>query len=503
VTVPRVVIAAPGSGHGKTTVATGLLGALRERGLKVSPHKVGPDYIDPGYHALAAGRPGRNLDPWLVGEDQVVPLFTRGARTPEPADIAVIEGVMGLFDGVADPHGASGPAGFASTAHVARLLAAPVVLVVDASGVSASAAALLHGFTTWDPGTRVGGVIFNKAGSPRHEELLRAAADAAGVPVLGVLRRGDRLTVPSRHLGLIPAAELGAPALAAVAAMSGLVAAGVDLEAVLRLARAAGPLPGGAGEGHDEEPPSERPRRPLPRRVLQFCPAAQELPRLNAELEYSAPVVAIAAGPAFTFGYAEHPELLTAAGADVVAFDPLRDEKLPDDVDGLVIGGGFPEEHVAGLSANAGLRSQVAALARAGAPVIAECAGLLYLARSLDGHPMCGVLDADAVMTGRLTLGYRDAVAAATSPLALAGTRVRGHEFHRTAIRPADRDDQGNRAAAGAWHWRQPGGPVTEGFVQGRVHASYLHTHWCGVPGAAARVAAAAREYRQARERAD
>jgi cobyrinic acid a,c-diamide synthase len=470
VTVPRVVIAAPGSGHGKTTVATGLLGALRERGLKVSPHKVGPDYIDPGYHALAAGRPGRNLDPWLVGEDQVAPLFTRGARTPELADIAVIEGVMGLFDGVADPHGASGPAGFASTAHVARLLAAPVVLVVDASGVSASAAALLHGFTTWDPGTRIGGVIFNKAGSPRHEELLRAAADAAGVP------------------------ELGAPALDAVAAMSGLVAAGVDLEAVLRLARAAGPLPGGAGEGQDEGPASERPRHPLPR-----------------------PRVAIAGGPAFTFGYAEHPELLTAAGADVVTFDPLRDEKLPGDVDGLVIGGGFPEEHVAELSANEGLRAQVAALARAGAPVIAECAGLLYLARSLDGHPMCGVLDADAVMTGRLTLGYRDAVAAATSPLALAGTRVHGHEFHRTAIiraaGPGDRDEQGTGhrstgqrstgdqgAAAGAWHWRQSGGPVTEGFVQGRVHASYLHTHWCGVPGAAARVAAAAREYRQARE---
>jgi cobyrinic acid a,c-diamide synthase len=491
VTVPRVVIAAPGSGHGKTTVATGLLGALRERGLKVSPHKVGPDYIDPGYHALAAGRPGRNLDPWLVGEDQVAPLFTRGARTPEPADVAVIEGVMGLFDGVADPHGASGPAGFASTAHVARLLAAPVVLVVDASGVSASAAALLHGFTTWDPGTRIGGVIFNKAGSPRHEELLRAAADAAGVPVLGVLRRRDQLTVPSRHLGLIPAAELGGPALDAVAAMSGLVAAGVDLEAVLRLARAAGPLPGGAGEGQDEEPASERPRHPLPR-----------------------PRVAIAGGPAFTFGYAEHPELLTAAGADVVAFDPLRDEKLPGDVDGLVIGGGFPEEHVAELSANAGLRAEVAALARAGAPVIAECAGLLYLARSLDGHPMCGVLDADAVMTGRLTLGYRDAVAAATSPLALAGTRVHGHEFHRTAIRPADPGDRGDRgtghrstgdqaAAAGAWHWRQSGGPVTEGFVQGRVHASYLHTHWCGVPGAAARVAAAAREYRQAREPAE
>jgi cobyrinic acid a,c-diamide synthase len=477
-TVPRVVIAAPGSGHGKTSVTTGLLGALRERGLKVSPHKVGPDYIDPGYHALAAGRPGRNLDPWLVGEELIVPMFARGARTPEPADVAVIEGVMGLFDGasVAD-QAASGHVAFASTAHVARLLGAPVILVVDASGVGASAAALLHGFTTWDAGTRIGGVIFNKAGSPRHEEILRAAADAAGVPVLGVLRRRDQLTVPSRHLGLIPAAELGGPAVDAVAALAGIVAASVDLEAVLRLARTAGPLPG----CEHQDPASERP-----------CLEAQwrPLPR---------PRIAIAGGPAFTFGYAEHPELLAAAGADVVTFDPLRDEKLPGEVDGLIIGGGFPEEHATRLSANASLRAAVADLARAGAPVIAECAGLLYLARSLDGHPMCGVLDADAVMTGRLNLGYRDAVAAAASPLAAAGARVHGHEFHRTAIRAADGGEESGATAA--WHWRQSGASVTEGFVKGRLHASYLHTHWAGIPGAADRITAAAREYRQARGR--
>jgi cobyrinic acid a,c-diamide synthase len=474
VTIPRVVIAAPGSGHGKTSVATGLLGALRARGLKVSPHKVGPDYIDPGYHALAAGRPGRNLDPWLVGEDQIAAMFARGARTPEPADIAVIEGVMGLFDGAAG-HGAVHHGNFASTAHVARLLDAPVVLVVDAHGVSMSAAALLHGFATFDPGTRIGGVIFNKAGSQRHEELLREAAEAAGVPVFGVLRRHDQLTVPSRHLGLIPVAELGGPALDAVAALAGIVAASVDLDAVLRLARTAGPLREGC-HTEDQDPTSERVRQSLPR-----------------------PRIAIAGGPAFTFGYAEHPELLAAAGAEVVTFDPLRDEDLPGDVDGLVIGGGFPEEHAAALSANATLRARVAALARAGAPVIAECAGLLYLARSIDGHPMCGVLDADAVMTGRLTLGYRDAVAAATSPLALAGTRVHGHEFHRTAIQFHRTAIQATAATASAWHWRQSAASVTEGFVQGRVHASYLHTHWNGIPGAAARITAAAREYREGR----
>jgi cobyrinic acid a,c-diamide synthase len=457
VTIPRVVIAAPGSGHGKTSVATGLLGALRKAGLTVSPHKVGPDYIDPGYHALAAGRPGRNLDPWLVGEDQIVPMFVHGATSPVPADVAVIEGVMGLFDGKAAPAGSAPAGGFASTAHVARLLAAPVVLVVDASGMAASAAALLHGFATFDPATRLGGVIFNKAGTQRHEELLREAADCAGVAVLGMIRRQPQLTVPSRHLGLIPAIELGGGAAGAVDALAEVIAAQVDLQAVLRLARTAPPLPGIA-----DPCPQRRGRLPGPR-------------------------LAVAAGKAFTFGYAEHPELLAAAGAEVVAFDPLRDERLPDATGGLIIGGGFPEEHAAQLSANVRLRAEVAALAAAGAPVIAECAGLLYLARSLDGHPMCGVLDADATMTGKLTLGYRDAVAASDSPLAPAGTRAHGHEFHRTAV---------TRATGGgsAWHWTAAGAAVADGFVQGGVHASYLHTHWNGIPDAARRITAAARQ---------
>ena len=466
VTVPRVVIAAPGSGHGKTSVATGLLGALRQRGLTVSPHKVGPDYIDPGYHALAAGRPGRNLDPWLVGEERIAAMFAHGASTPTPADIAIIEGVMGLFDGAGN-HEASGREDFASTAHVARLLGAPVALVVDASGVSASAAALLHGFATFDPATRIGGVIFNQVGSDYHAHLLAAAAERAGVPVLGSIRRLDALAVPSRHLGLIPAAERGRDAVAVVDALSAAVAADADLDAVLQLARTAGPL------------------------------SVTEIQDLSIErtLASRSPVtIAVAGGPAFTFGYAEHPELLAAAGADVAVFDPLRDEKLPDGAAGLVIGGGFPELHAAQLSANAALRSQVAALARAGAPVLAECAGLLYLARSLDDQPMCGVLNVDAEMTGTLTLGYRDAVAVTDSPLAPVGTRAHGHEFHRTAVRlPVGKSPA---SAANAWRWHGRRAVVAEGFVQARVHASYLHTHWNGLPGAADRIVAAARAYR-------
>jgi cobyrinic acid a,c-diamide synthase len=380
-------------------------------------------------------------------------MFTHGALAPAPADVAIIEGVMGLFDG------ASGRGDFASTAHVARLLGAPIVLVVDAAGVSSSAAALLHGFATYDAKTRLGGVIFNQVGSAHHERLLRDAAGAAGVPVLGVIRRLGQLTVPSRHLGLVPAPELGADAAAAVDALTAIVADGVDLEAVLRLARTAPALP---------DIPDIYPER--------------------AMVTASGPRIAVAGGAAFTFGYAEHPELLAAAGARVVTFDPLHDEKLPDDVHGLVIGGGFPEEHAADLSANAGLRAQVAALAALGAPVIAECAGLLYLSRSLDGHPMCGVLEVDTAMTSRLTLGYRDAVAATSSPLGPAGTRAHGHEFHRTAVRSPD-------GAANAWRWTASGAAVTEGFVQGRVYASYLHTHWNGLPGAAARITSSAREY--------
>jgi cobyrinic acid a,c-diamide synthase len=463
--IPRVVIAAPASGHGKTSVATGLLAALRQSGLAVSPHKVGPDYIDPGYHALAAGRPGRNLDPWLTGEDQIVPMFVHGASSPALADVAVVEGVMGLFDG------ASGRGDFASTAHVARLLGAPVVLVVSAAGVSASVGALLHGFATFDPRVWLGGVIFNRVGSAHHEQLLREAASDAGVPVLGAIPRLDALAVPSRHLGLIPAAEFGGLAVDAVDALASAVRGAVDLEAVLRLARTARSLPDFFS--------AER--------------AVVSLPR---------PRIAVAGGAAFTFGYAEHPELLAAAGAEVVTFDPLRDEKLPGDVHGLIIGGGFPEEHAADLSANASLRAAVLTLARAGAPVVAECAGLLYLSRSLDGHPMCGVLDVDVAMTGRLTLGYRDAVALTGSPLGPAGTRAHGHEFHRTAVAVRPGGLPGD-LTANAWRWQGRDGVVTEGFARGQVHASYLHTHWNGVPGAAARITAAARGYLQATSPAD
>ncbi|MGW3972708.1 cobyrinate a,c-diamide synthase [Streptomyces ardesiacus] len=452
--VPRLVVAAPSSGSGKTTVATGLMAALCARGLAVSPHKVGPDYIDPGYHALATGRAGRNLDAYLCGPELVGPLFLHGARG---CDIAVVEGVMGLYDG------AAGEGELASTAQVAKLLRAPVVLVVDASSQSRSVAALVHGFVSWDPEVRIGGVILNKVASDRHEALLREAMDSVGVPVLGVLRRAARVDVPSRHLGLVPVAERHAQAVDAVAAMAAQVADGCDLEALVALARGAGTwgcTAWDAGEALVSSPPP-----PLP------VPSPGAAP--------PGPRVAVAGGAAFTFSYAEHTELLAAAGAEVVTFDPLRDEELPAGTAGLVIGGGFPEVYASELSANEGLRKSVAELALAGAPVAAECAGLLYLCRDLDGLPMCGVLDASARMSERLTLGYRDAVAVSDSALAGAGTRMRGHEFHRTVVEPG-------AGAAPAWGMRAPERRV-EGFVERGVHASYLHTHWAAEPGVARR----------------
>ncbi|MEV6610934.1 cobyrinate a,c-diamide synthase [Kutzneria sp. NPDC051319] len=430
--VARLVIAAPASGSGKTTVATGLMTALRKRGDRVAPFKVGPDYIDPGYHALAAGRPGRNLDPVLVGEERIAPLFRHGAHD---TDIAVIEGVMGLFDGRV------GTDGFGSTAHVATLLEAPVVLVVDGRGQGRSLAALLHGFRSYDAKIRLAGVILNQVGSERHEEVLRDACDEIGLDVLGVVRRGTGLEVPSRHLGLVTAAEHGSVAVQAVEAMADAVTAGVDLLAVKALAATAPEL-------------AAEPWRP------DLEPAAGR------------PVVAVAGGSAFTFGYAEHVELLKAAGAEVVTLDPLRDKQLPDNTAGLVLPGGFPEQHAAELSANESLRQDVAELALRGAPVHAECGGLLYLARELDGLPMCGVLDATATMTSRLTLGYRDALAPVESILHSIGDRVTGHEFHRTAVTP-------RHGAQPAWRWR---GAEPEGFVHGGVHASYLHTHPAGAP---------------------
>ncbi|GAU68446.1 cobyrinic acid a,c-diamide synthase [Streptomyces sp. NBRC 110611] len=473
---PRLVIAAPASGCGKTTVATGLMAAFTEAGLAVSPHKVGPDYIDPGYHSLATGRPGRNLDAYLCGPGRIAPLFLHGAAG---AGLALVEGVMGLFDG------ASGLGELSSTAQVAKVLRAPVVLVVDASSQSRSVAALVHGFASWDPEVRLAGVILNKVGSDRHEALLREAMGSSGVPVLGVLRRDGRAGTPSRHLGLVPVAERRAEAVESVRELAARVRAGCDLDALLALARSAPELPDAPWDPAAEVTAGTSPGTAGASGASPGTAGASGAAPGEAGTTASGrPLIAVAGGAAFTFSYTEHTELLTAAGADVVPFDPLRDEQLPPGTQGLVIGGGFPEVYAPELSANAPLRAAVARLAASGAPVAAECAGLLYLSRALDGKPMCGVLPAEARMTERLTLGYREAVALGDNALASAGTRVRGHEFHRTVLEPGAGPEP-------AWGVTHPARRV-EGFTAAGVHASYLHVHWAAAPSLAVRLVAGA-----------
>lgn len=451
-TTPAVVIAAPASGSGKTTVATGLIGALRSAGHTVAPFKVGPDFIDPGYHALAAGRPGRNLDPVLVGAELIGPLYRHGSAG---ADVAVVEGVMGLFDGRIEDQMTGTPRG--SAAQVAGLLGAPVLLVVDARGQSQSIAALLHGFLTFDPAVRIAGVILNRVGSQRHEAVLRQACEHAGVQVLGAIPRADELSVPSRHLGLVTAVEHGRMAVAAVAAMTDLVTRHVDLGAVVAAA--------------DAQVGSEA-----------WDPVTAE--------PVNDVTVALAAGKAFSFGYTEHAELLVAAGAAVAEFDPLTDP-LPAGADALVVPGGFPEQFTAELSANTVVRQQIRDLAARGGPVHAECAGLTYLVDDLDGTPMCGVLAGSARFTERLTLGYRDAVAVVDSSLHAAGDRVTGHEFHRTTVTFADSHPP-------AWAFAKPNQPTQrDGAVHRGVHAGYLHTHPAAHPQAITRFVTAASRHKE------
>jgi cobyrinic acid a,c-diamide synthase len=465
--IPRVVIAGTSSGAGKTTVACGLIGALRARGLEVQGFKVGPDYIDPSHHALASGRPGRNLDAFLSGPELIAPLARHGS---EGSDVAVIEGVMGMFDG------ASGRGELASTAHVAKLLRAPVLLVLDASAMARSAAAIVHGYTTFDRDVNVAGVIFNRVGSDHHEQLLREALEPLGTPVLGALRRDERIATPERHLGLVPAGEREASARAALATLADAMSRCVDLDGIERIARGAPELVGAGWSGLSDVEPA-----------------------VGASATGAGSVrVALAAGPAFSFHYEENLELLRAAGAELVPFDPLSDEALPADANALLLAGGFPEVYGAELEANVRLRAQVAAFAASGRPVLAECGGLLYLSQELDGHEMCGALALRARMTERLSLGYREATAATPTPWLAAGERVRGHEFHYTQVEPAGDEPSATADPSPAWTLSARGRERTEGYVLGGIQASYLHVHWAAHPQLARRFVEAARGARSA-----
>ncbi|WIM97599.1 cobyrinate a,c-diamide synthase [Actinoplanes oblitus] len=438
-------MSAPSSGHGKTAIAVGLLAAMAARGVPTAGFKVGPDHTDAAYLGLAAGRPGRNLDPRLVGAQRIAPLFGHGASG---AQLSVIEGAMGLFDSL------TGQPEIDGTAAVAATLRAPVALVVDVAAMGHSLAALVHGFRMFDEMVHLGGVILNRVASPRHEQMLRSALDDIGMPVLGALRRGDLPNVlPSRAHGLVPVAHRTVEAGRAVRRLGEAVAESLDLDRLMALANSAPPLPG-----------------PL------WTPAEA------GEAAEVRPVVALAGGPGAPYTYVETAELLTAAGADVVVVDPLRDESLPPGTRALVVGSGLPEGYAEELSANRRLCADVAKFAREGWPVVAEGVALPWLGRDLDGRPMCGVLDIAGITGEQTVAGYREATAPGSSVLAPAGARITGYKQHRALVTP-------RAGTSPAWTWS---GGNPEGFVWRQVHASQLGLHWAAAPEIAKRLVTAA-----------
>ncbi|MGY2894038.1 cobyrinic acid a,c-diamide synthase [Deinococcus sp. UYEF24] len=426
----RFLIAAPHSGSGKTTVTSVVLAGLRARGLSVQPFKAGPDYLDPTHLSRASGVTARNLDSFLLPEDRLLHLF---ARASAGADVSVVEGLMGLYDG-RDPS-----TDLHSSAHLARLLACPVVLVIDAGGMARTVAAIAAGLRDFGAGSEIAGVILNRVGSQRHADLCAAALAQVNIPVFGHLPKQGALGLPSRHLGLL-AAERHAVDQEALeqAALT------LDLDALLSATRrvrpAAAPAPVPSG------------------------------PRVR---------IALARDEAFSFYYQDALDSLEEAGAELVPFSPLHDARVPE-AGGLLIGGGYPEAYAEQLSANGPMLASVRAFAASGRPVVAECGGLMYLGQSLEvtqsletedqSYPMCAVIPYRTRMAARLTLGYRDAEVLHGSPLAPAGTKVRAHEFHYSAL----------VGEATLPAYRIGGQP--EGYAQGNVLASYLHLHLSADP---------------------
>jgi len=438
--VKGLVVAGTQSGVGKTTVTLGLLAVLRRRGLTVQPFKVGPDFIDPGHHTRAAGRLSRNLDGWMLTREANLALFGRQASR---ADVAVVEGVMGLFDGY------DGVSEAGSTAQMAKWLGLPVLLVVDARAMARSAAALVHGFATFDPELPLAGVVFNRVGSAGHLDYLRQAlSQLQGVPCFGGLPRNRELAIPERHLGLATAQDhpLDEEYLARLA---DLMEANLDLEALLAA---------------------------LPRLAL-----TREEPPLATPAQVR---LGVARDAAFCFYYPENLELLARFGAELVPFSPLSDRELPADLHGVYLGGGYPELKASHLSANEALRRALREGAAAGLPIYAECGGLMYLSEEitdLEGarHPMVGALPLKVRMLPRLkALGYREVTLTAPGLLGPAGTRARGHEFHYSEIAEEPADLKRLYRIAN----RRLGEPAAEGYCRGNVLASYVHLHFGSNP---------------------
>jgi cobyrinic acid a,c-diamide synthase len=456
---PGLVVAGTRSGCGKTSVALGLMRAATRRGHAVQGFKVGPDFIDPGLHALATGRPSHNLDGWMCPADVVRDIYARRAAG---TDLAVVEGVMGLFDGFS----ATDEAG--STAQAAKLLGAPVILVVDAASMARSVAALAGGYLAFDPGLAFAGVICNNAASPSHAALIAEAMAAAlpRVPLLGVLPRLQAVSTPSRHLGLVTADDLSDTA-ARLDALADWLEEACDVDRVVMKAS--------GGQGAALDPPGG---------IIPPGPPGRGVR------------IGVARDRAFCFYYEENFRHLAEAGAELVPFSPLADAALPEGLAGLYLGGGYPELSGGRLAANAGLRRALRDFCLAGRPVLAECGGFMLLMEALtdlDGreHPMAGVFPFQAAMGPKMAaLGYRQVTTLAETPLGPAGTVLRGHEFHYSSLVRDDGAVPGVYALAG----RQGNLAVREGFLVGRTLGSYVHLHFGSNPRAARHFVAACQE---------
>ena len=456
VSIPRLLIAGTHSGVGKTTVTVGLLRAFTRSGLRLQPFKAGPDYIDPGWHSAAAGRPCRNLDTWLIPPARIPRLFERACAG---ADLGLIEGVMGLYDG----RGAVSEEG--STAELAKLLSCPVLLVLDAGAVSRSAAAMVRGFKEMDRKVRIAGCIVNRLSGPGHFRLVKEGIERlAGVPVLGWLPKQADLHLPERHLGLVPAAEKRNPGW--MGRLERLVRQGFDLPAIRRIAEKA------------------------PALLLRGASAAKQSPRALRV------PIAVARDEAFHFYYRENLELLEEEGAEILPFSPLKDRRLPRGAAALVLGGGFPELFAPELARNRSMKEEIRRAVLAGMPAYAECGGLMYLARSITAggrdHPMVGLMPGRVRMTDRLqNFGYQEVEALRDSVVARAGERARGHEFHHSVLTGApSARHAAYRARAG-----RGGESRVEGYVKGSLLASYVHLHFWSNPRWAGRFVTAARRF--------
>lgn len=432
--IPGLLIAAPASGSGKTSLTLGLMAAFRRRGIRVAPFKVGPDYIDPGHHAAVCGRPANNLDSWFCNQNQVRDTFAVGSHG---AELALAEGVMGLFDGV------SGDSEEGSSAQLAKWLGLPVLLVADARSQARSFAALVKGFCEFDPQLKIAGVIANRVGSDRHAQLLREAVESTpGLPpLLGCLPRSAEIALPERHLGLVTAEDLSGDHGEKLAAW---VEANLDLDVLRQLA----------------------------------CSTVEE--KVFASEKLAAPKlrIGIARDRAFCFYYPENLRLLERAGAELVEFSPLHDTQLPENIAGLYLGGGYPELHAEQLQKNTSMRQQIAAQAKAGLPIYAECGGFMYLCAAIEAQSMCGVFPAQArMLPKRRALGYRQVELIAETLLGPPGTLMRGHEFHYSEAEVPD-------AIERCYQLSRRGGEQlgSEGYQIKHVLGSYVHLHFASNP---------------------